>query len=685
MLLKGVLLNIPFFIMQKRIITPIICLFAVTWISSALFAQTEAIWQEQVIQYVESRFSEGSSSNMEQFLEDLQFVVNNPLNINSAGFTELGKLYVLSPVQIQNLIAYRESYGSILSAFELKAIDGFDEQLIRLLSHFLVFENVNPDTVRYRPKQELIIRGIQLLEKQKGYQEPQKYEGSPLKLYARYRLTTKNVQAGFTAEKDAGESFFQGSNPNGFDFYSGFTSISFSNHKHRLFLGDYRLLFGQGLAAWHGFSLGKSVDINTGAKFNQGISPYTSTNENFFMRGVAARFKIGRLSIFPFYSSKKFDANTDSINGQAVFTSFQTTGLHRTTHEIEDKNSVREQNGGAYLIYTGKFYSIGLSGIQTNYERPLKRREADYNQFLFDGNKISNYAIDYKIGLNNYFFFGELAGCSTNGYAFLGGLLAKPADKIEFTTIFRDIGKKYNSPFGNAFTESNRLNDEQGLYVGLKIMPLPKVSLQGYADFFKYRWVKYTTVAPGKGNEYQLQLNYQISHNWQIYSRYFYEIKPVKATIGSGRINLDQSREKLRFHLNGTINKHIFIRNRIEFMFYSHGQSSKGMLAFQDMGIQSEKLNTNCWLRFSYFKTDDYDSRIYAYENDLLYQFSIPAFYNEGVRSYLNGKVKICEKTELWLKTSRSWFFNTESIGSGYSRIGGNTRTEVKMQLRFRF
>lgn len=670
---------------QKITITLTLCIFAVVLVSLNLSAQTEAIWQEKVVEYVESRFSEDSQPDIEQLLEDLQFVAKNRLSINSSNFNDFSKLYLLNPVQIQDLINYRESYGSILSAFELKAIDSFDEQLILLISHFLVFNEIESDTRNYPPRQEFIVRGNQLLEKQKGFKEPKKYEGSSLKLYTRYRFTTKNIQIGFTSEKDPGESFFKTSNKRGFDFYSGFATMSFKQNKHQIFLGDYRLQFGQGLTAWQGFSLGKSLDINTGAKFNQGINPYTSTNENLFMKGIAARFKLDHFSIYPFYSNKKFDANTDSLDNQAIFTSFQTTGLHRTSSEIEDKNSVREQSMGVHLIYTKKFYSVGLTGIQTNYEYPLIRRVAEYNQFLFNGDKISNYSMDYKIGLNNYFLFGELAGCSTNGYAFLGGLLAKPFDKIEFTTIFRDIDKKYNAPFGNAFIESSKLNDEKGIYLGLKLLPLPKISLQGYVDFFEHRWIKYTTAAPAKGSEYQVQLNYQFSSKWDIYSRYFYEIKPVKTTVNSLKMNFDQHREKLRFHLNGDISENIFLRSRIEFMFYSHDHKSKGFLVFQDFGLTSKKQSSKYWLRISYFKTDDYDSRVYTYENDVLYQFSIPSFYGEGVRSYLNGKVKICEKTDLWFKASRTWFFNTESIGSGYSMIDGNTRTELKMQLRFRF
>lgn len=648
-----------------------------------LQAQETANWQERVIEYVESRFSEDSQPDIEQLLEELQFIANRPIFINTAGTDELNRLQLLNPLQIQNLIRYRETYGNLLSIYEFKAVDGFDEQLIEVLRPFFIFDEAAFDTIRYRPRQELMVRAIQLIEKQKGFMKPSKYEGSRLKLYSRYRFSSKKIQAGFTTEKDAGESFLKRSNPEGFDFYSGFATISQNNKQ--FYFGDYRLQFGQGLTAWQGFSLGKSVDINAGAKFNQGISPYTSTDENRFMRGIAAQLKSGKFTFYPFYSSKRFDANTDSINGEIAFTSFQTSGLHRTNSEIEDKNSVKEKSTGAYLVYTGKFYSIGISGIHTRYDHPLRRRDADYNRYLFHGKEINNLGIDYKIGINKYFLFGELATCSTKGQALISGILAHPTDKIECSIIYREIGKRYNTPFGDAFTEGSKLNDEQGIYFGLKAYPFPKFSLQAYVDQFKHRWIKYTSIDPILGYEYQIQINYQLTRNWDIYSRYFYENKPVKATVDSQKLNLNQKRQKLRLHVNGDLTPSLFVRTRIELMFYSHDHLSNGIMLFQDLGFKLPRYESNYWIRVAYFNTDDYDSRIYAYENDLLYQFSIPSLYGEGIRSYINGKVKICENLNLWLKASRTWFFGTDGIGSGYSFINKNTKTEFKLQLRFRF
>jgi hypothetical protein len=89
--------------------------------------------------------------------------------------------------------------------------------------------------------------------------------------------------------------------------------------------------------------------------------------------------------------------------------------------------------------------------------------------------------------------------------------------------------------------------------------------------------------------------------------------------------------------------------------------------------------------RYAWFDTDGYDSRIYAYENDVLYGYSIPSYYYRGTRVYGNIQYKLSDQTTIWLKYSVSWFANRETIGSGYEEITGGRKSELKIQFRFEF
>ncbi len=646
---------------------------------------TDFEFQPELEDLVETLLADDENADVEQLMNELQLLQDRPLNINQASREDLERLYFLSSLQIDHLLTYRQQYGQIYSSFELNSIEGFDPKLIQLLQVFVYFGEMDARPRTFRPRQEVLMRSIRLLEEQKGFQEPAEYEGSPEKLYFRYRFSSSQVNAGLTGEKDAGESFFAGSNPNGFDYYSAFVNVGLGRGKHQLYLGDYLVRFGQGLTAWQGFALSKSAEVSHAAKFSQGIRSYSSTDENNFLRGAAASLSLGKFEWNTFFSYKSFDANRDSIDGAAVFTSFQSSGLHRTEGEIEDKNSVASVTAGTNLSYATGRFSLGFSGIHSQYELLLHRQLADYNLFLFDGKQISNLGLNYQWGINRYYFFGEAAWASTNGLATLHGVQASPADQVELSLIYRNISKKYNAPLAGAFTEGRKVNDEHGFYVGAVVRAAAKLSLRMYADFFEHRWVKYTTASASKGREYLIQASYKLSDCWEAYSRYFYECKPVKANGEFTKINLDQTRRKLRLHVNGALSDRFLLKSRLEYTWYEHEQSSVGCMIFQDVGYQSAQNTTSWWLRLAYFNTDDYDARVYAYENDLLYQFSVPAFYGKGLRFYLNGKVKICEKLDVWLKLARSWFIDAESIGSGYSLIEDNKRTEVKFQLRFKF
>ena len=88
--------------------------------------------------------------------------------------------------------------------------------------------------------------------------------------------------------------------------------------------------------------------------------------------------------------------------------------------------------------------------------------------------------------------------------------------------------------------------------------------------------------------------------------------------------------------------------------------------------------------RVARFNTDGFDSRIYAYEQDLIYTFSIPFYYLKGWRYYLNARYKWKGFT-LEARVAQTRFDDRTSIGTGPARINTNHRTDVRAQLIYRF
>jgi len=90
-------------------------------------------------------------------------------------------------------------------------------------------------------------------------------------------------------------------------------------------------------------------------------------------------------------------------------------------------------------------------------------------------------------------------------------------------------------------------------------------------------------------------------------------------------------------------------------------------------------------LRIAYFHTDSYNTRIYAYENDVLYASSFPLYYQKGWRFYNNVRYRIGQGIDVWAKVSAFYYPGLASIGSGLDVIQGNLKSEIKLQLRFQF
>jgi predicted porin len=85
------------------------------------------------------------------------------------------------------------------------------------------------------------------------------------------------------------------------------------------------------------------------------------------------------------------------------------------------------------------------------------------------------------------------------------------------------------------------------------------------------------------------------------------------------------------------------------------------------------------------FNVSDYDARIYAFQNDVLYSYSIEAYQNKGFQIYINTRYTLRKGLDFWLRYESKRYTNLSSVGSGLSTIDGNHQSEVKIQLRYQF
>ena len=108
----------------------------------------------------------------------------------------------------------------------------------------------------------------------------------------------------------------------------------------------------------------------------------------------------------------------------------------------------------------------------------------------------------------------------------------------------------------------------------------------------------------------------------------------------------------------------------------------KGILLFQDAAITLEKPDLSIRARFAFFDTDRYDERLYAYEDDVYYAFTIGSYYYRGVRNYLVVRYRYRWLT-VWLRYAITCYLDRKTIGSGLNQIDKPHKSEVKAQIMF--
>ncbi|MGI4021024.1 MAG: ComEA family DNA-binding protein [Janthinobacterium lividum] len=635
-----------------------------------------------------------------ELVNQLQQYRLHPLNLNKATTTQLQDLLFLSALQISAIQEHIKANGKLISLLELQNIDLFDQQTIGRLLPFVTinteldFNAVNLKNIFRFGKHDLILRYGQVLQDQKGFLIPQDsklshYTGNPEKLLTRYKFNFQNrILFSLNMEKDAGEQFFAGKNSNGFDFYSG--SLAFKNFGpvNKLVIGDYALQFGQGLSLFTGFGFGKNADATLIPKVSRGLTPYSSTNEILFFRGIAATLKWKSLEFTPFISDQPIDATVQNSSNPEYISSLGTTGYHRTATEITNKNSVQQLTYGANINYNYRTLKVGLLGYATNFQYPIQRRRNTYNEFIFAGKELDNFSFYYDYNYHNFYFFGETAKSLGGGAATVNGLLSAVSQNISLVLLYRNYSRNYHSFYNQAISEGTEAVNERGIYSGLNMKFLKHWNLSCYADLFHFPWLRFQVSQPNSsGHELLSRLTYSPTNRVTAYLNY--RLKQKQQNNDNAKIKaLDKvNYQDLRLDISYPFSKNITLRNRAEVVKYQKGipAAEYGLMTYQDIIYRPKSSKISGNFRLAYFKTASYDSRIYSFENDVLYSYTILPLQHTGFRSYVNAQYNLKKGLDLWFRYSTYLYRGEETVGSGLDVIEGNKKSEVRLQMRYRF
>ena len=655
--------------------------------------------------FIEHNFQfQDEQLNYEELYESLLLLYSNPLAINSASMDELQGLYLLDNTQIQNFLDYRDEFGPLISFYELQAVPGFDIEAIRKLRPFVTVKE-RPADVRTLKQRVLagdngyfIFRTERTLESSEGFNlsdsNSNRYLGDRNKIYSRVRISEpKDFSLGLTLEKDPGEplSLDFGERKYGVDYLSYHVIMHNKGRWKTVALGDYQLQYGQGLIFGAGFNPGKgSETITTIKRSDIGIRPYSSVLESGFFRGAATTYNFGKLELTGIFSRQFVDANVRSDSTisdlEEFISSIQRSGLHRNEKELDGRKQIKEQVFGSNIRFSSKKsnFKSGANFVYTSYGKPLVRSTRVYNQFEFTGR--NNYAGSLYGNLlwQNLNFFGEAGISRSGGVGMVGGVVASLTRKASMSLVLRNYHRDFHSFYGNAFGESSRNINEEGIYWGLKFQPMRKVVITAYYDYFRFPWLKFRTEAPSNGSEYLVRFNFRASKKLALYAQYRQETKMrnSSADLHIRRIS-PGTKSNYLLNLDYRPGKSVSMRSRVQWSTFGFESNlTEGFAVIQDVNYEFGKLRLST--RFALFEADDFENRQFAYERDVLYAFSIPAYSGVGIRNYLLIQYKLGRKITCWLRLARTKRTDVNTTGSGSDRIDSNHKTDLKFQLRYK-
>lgn len=250
--------------------------------------------------------------------------------------------------------------------------------------------------------------------------------------------------------------------------------------------------------------------------------------------------------------------------------------------------------------------------------------------------------------------------------------------------LYRRYGQKYTSYYASGFGEYSNTSNEEGGYVGLEVTPVKGMKLNAYYDYFRFFSSRYGAFIPGTGKEGLVEMTYEHTR-----FRHLIHFKTeVRPEDGKGNVPSSVQRKKteIRYQFTCRYRPHWEFRTRLNAVTYRKAdRTEKGYMVYQDLIYQNRKESFKLQFRLAYFDTDSYNSRIYSYENNVLYGYSFPAYYDRGIRSYLNMNWKADRRLTFYLKAGFTFWPDRAFLSSSLTKVEDNKLLDLTFQVRWVF
>jgi hypothetical protein len=557
----------------------------------------------------------------------------------------------------------------------------------------------------------------------------QQFQGSALDLYQRLsvRLDADDAtiyEANCTAAKDAGERSLV-------DFLSGYARVEFgskssnefddeslnaSHVRTSIIAGDYLVQSGMGTGLWQMFGSKKGADvISPVTQTATGITPYRSSTEQQFFRGVAVsslwRLDPARtLLVMGWASSQQRAATIDTLRN--VATSLDLDGLFRTRTEISKEARLLEQAVGASVEVqvqkniNAPALTLGASAMWLGYDKAITSRSV---QVFPQQNGI----LTTLHGMLTADAFVLVAECMRDGAGNIGGRIGAETHAFaawELAATVRAFGTEFRSPFGMNFGENTKPSNEAGVYIGAVWKGVGGLRVNSYFDLYTTLSSTSTVAALVRGVDVFSEGVWQATPALQLTARLRHETKTDAMTIttgtgsgsgsssgtGSGtssgtskaqqKVIFGRSKSSIRLHGAWSVSDALTVQARTEAVlvgFEQYAPAETGVLVF--VGCRYSPVpQLGVTARLVGFSTDSFDSALWQYESTIAGTLSNPPLYGKGIRAYMMLDIQPWNALQFTLRGSLTRRFDVVTFSSGATQINSNTDAQLVVQVEVR-
>ena len=655
--------NILYFCAVKRQIRVIIIiLFILTSFQgraedAPLNLQPSTFTLDEVVLDIYNAVTEFSEVDYEQLQTDLYALHDAPIDLNHTSDEELSQLYFLSPQQIDDILAYagRHPFESL---YELRLIPSLTEYEIRDLLPFVQIRNHKSEIINQKlyPR-EVFAHATHEIIMRVDARNIEGMEGTdPMYVQGRYRFDyQRRVTFGAQLRRPSGgiAKDLQ---------YGAYLQLrDITKHLHTVVGGNFQASFGQGLVLAPVFHSGKSSYVSSVGMQQQGLRYYSSVDGEG-LHGIGATIR------HAFSSQTRLDAS-------ALYSMRRANDS--TWHHLL----------GANLTLRHKRLEVQLTAIENLWSDSIHPyRNAKYNRHYFRGRNQAVLGASFRYNHGWFDAFGEVATTQNDrwGFGLIIGSRFYPTQGVSLAALYRYYSPYFDNALGYAFSETSRINDENGGYLGFEITRWRNWRISGYGDVFYFSGYKYGLGDAVKTLGYDAMAEIQYHHStissfseaahsvipqWRLSLRL--RARQKGDATYSTRAQFDWSQGS--WSLRTTAEANLVNQSPI-----TYGVSLAQDIAFDLTPYTVRHTPLSFRLRLQGFDAREWANRIYTYEHDVLYAFSIPATYGLGGRAYLCFRWQIIPQLALYFRVSETVY--AKQWAASHSRP--QTRTDLHLLLR---